>query len=84
VRRLLGPLLARTPTLATLGSLAPRLHRPERLPERVLAVGPRRAIVGMLTGCVQRAFFPDVNAATARVLAAEGCDVVLPRSAAGR
>jgi glycolate oxidase iron-sulfur subunit len=33
----------------------------------------------MLTGCVQDAFFPDVNAATARVLAAEGCDVVIPR-----
>jgi len=29
----------------------------------------------MLTGCVQRAFFPQVNAATARVLAAEGCQV---------
>jgi glycolate oxidase iron-sulfur subunit len=80
VRRLLGPLLARTPTLATLESLAPRLRRPERLPERVQAVGPCRAVVGMLTGCVQRAFFPDVNAATARVLAAEGCDVVLPRA----
>ncbi len=80
VRRLLGPLLARTPTLATLESLAPRLRRPQRLPERVPAVGPRRAVVGMLTGCVQRAFFPDVNAATARVLAAEGCDVVLPRA----
>jgi glycolate dehydrogenase iron-sulfur subunit len=80
VRRLLGPLLARTPTLATLESLAPRLRRPERLPERVPAVGPRRAVVGMLTGCVQRAFFSDVNAATARVLAAEGCDVVLPRA----
>ena len=80
VRRRLGPLLARTPTLATLESLAPRLRRPERLPERVPAVGPRRAVVGMLTGCVQRAFFPDVNAATARVLAAEGCDVVLPRA----
>jgi glycolate oxidase iron-sulfur subunit len=79
-RRLLGPLLARTPTLATLESLAPRLRRPERLPERVPAVGPRRAVVGMLTGGVQRAFFPDVNAATARVLAAEGCDVVLPRA----
>ena len=32
----------------------------------------------MLTGCVQGAFFPGVNAATARVLAAEGCDVVVP------
>ncbi|MEU8616052.1 heterodisulfide reductase-related iron-sulfur binding cluster, partial [Actinoplanes sp. NPDC048791] len=28
--------------------------------------------------CVQGAFFPDVNAATIRVLAAEGCDVVVP------
>jgi glycolate oxidase iron-sulfur subunit len=32
----------------------------------------------MLTGCVQREFFPGVNAATARVLAAEGCEVVIP------
>ncbi len=37
-----------------------------------------RARVGMLTGCVQRVFFPHVNAATARVLAAEGCEVVAP------
>ena len=36
----------------------------------------------MLTGCVQRVFFADVNAATARVLAAEGCDVVAPRASA--
>src|SRR6266851_7081394 len=49
-----------------------------RLPERVQARGPRRATVGMLTGCVQQVFFPGVNAATARVLAAEGCDVVIP------
>ena len=33
----------------------------------------------MLTGCVQSVFFPQVNIATARVLAAEGCDVVIPR-----
>jgi len=51
-----------------------------RLPERVAALGPRRAVVGMLTGCVQSVFFPGVNAATARVLAAEGCDVIIPRS----
>jgi glycolate oxidase iron-sulfur subunit len=50
-----------------------------RLPERVPARGPRRAVVGMLTGCVQSVFFPQVNAATARVLAAEGCDVIIPR-----
>jgi glycolate oxidase iron-sulfur subunit len=50
-----------------------------RLPERVAARGPRRAVVGMLTGCVQSVFFPQVNAATARVLALEGCDVIIPR-----
>jgi glycolate oxidase iron-sulfur subunit len=49
------------------------------LPERVPALGTRRAVVGMLTGCVQSVFFTRVNAATARVLAAEGCDVVIPR-----
>jgi glycolate oxidase iron-sulfur subunit len=49
-----------------------------RLPERVTAKGQRRAVVGMLTGCVQQVFFPQVNAATARVLAAEGCDVIIP------
>jgi glycolate oxidase iron-sulfur subunit len=32
----------------------------------------------MLTGCVQQVFFPEVNIATARVLAAEGCDVIIP------
>jgi glycolate oxidase iron-sulfur subunit len=32
----------------------------------------------MLLGCVQREFFPAVNAATARVLAAEGCEVHAP------
>ena len=42
------------------------------------ALGPRRGTVGMLLGCVQREFFPGVNAATARVLAAEGFDVVTP------
>jgi glycolate oxidase iron-sulfur subunit len=40
--------------------------------------GPRRR-VGMLTGCVQQVFFSHVNAATARVLAAEGCEVITPR-----
>ncbi len=50
-----------------------------RLPSLVRARGERRAVVGMLTGCVQQVFFPEVNIATARVLAAEGCDVVIPR-----
>src|SRR3984885_33562 len=63
--------------------LAPPATRPMpagRFPERVAARGERRAVVGMLTGCVQSVFFPRVNAAPARVLAAEGCDVIIPRS----
>jgi glycolate oxidase iron-sulfur subunit len=52
-----------------------------RHPERTVAQGPRRLAVGMLAGCAQRVFFGDVNAATVRVLAAEGCDVVVPRGA---
>jgi len=63
--------------------LAPPAARPlppGRFPSRIPARGERRAVVGMLTGCVQSVFFPQVNAATARVLAAEGCDVIVPRS----
>jgi glycolate oxidase iron-sulfur subunit len=67
------------PKLAAMEGLAPPLEKREKLPTRVPAVGKRRAVVGMLTGCVQREFFPRVNAATARVLAMEGCDVVIPR-----
>jgi glycolate oxidase iron-sulfur subunit len=50
-----------------------------RLPARVPATGPARARVGMVAGCVQRVFFPGVNDATLRVLAAEGCEVLVPR-----
>lgn len=49
-------------------------------PFRVPAVGERRRRVGLLLGCVQRVFFEDVNAATIRVLTAEGCEVVIPPS----
>jgi glycolate oxidase iron-sulfur subunit len=73
-----------TPELAAALRVAPPRGRgpvpgePGRLPPRVTARGTRRAVVGMLTGCVQQVFFPSVNAATARVLAAEGCDVIIP------
>jgi glycolate oxidase iron-sulfur subunit len=74
-----------SPVLGAAMNLAPKPGPPMprgRLPERVAARGPRRAVVGMLTGCVQSVFFPHVNLATARVLAAEGCDVVIPREQA--
>ncbi|GAA1144839.1 (Fe-S)-binding protein [Ornithinicoccus hortensis] len=67
-----------SPELASMQSLAPQLGKAEKVPERTPAIGERRAVVGMLTGCVQREFFPGVNAATARVLAAEGCEVIAP------
>jgi glycolate oxidase iron-sulfur subunit len=71
-------LLERVPKLGALESLAPRLERRVAIPGRLPAIGARRAVVGLLLGCVQREFFPGVNAATARVLQAEGCDVVTP------
>jgi glycolate oxidase iron-sulfur subunit len=46
-------------------------------PDAVLHGKPRLR-VGVLLGCVQRVFFSDVNAATVRVLAALGCEVVVP------
>ena len=73
-----GLLERMAPQLAAMERLAPRLGRPEPLPELIRATGERRAVVGMLTGCVQSAFFPGVNSATVRVLQAEGCDVVVP------
>jgi len=51
----------------------------EELPERIAASGDPRLTVGLLLGCVQRVFFAHVNAATARVLAAEGCEALVPR-----
>jgi glycolate oxidase iron-sulfur subunit len=68
--------------LAQLDALAPPIALREalaRLPERVAAEGERRLRVGLVTGCVQQVFFPGVNAATLRVLAAEGVEVVVPR-----
>jgi glycolate oxidase iron-sulfur subunit len=49
------------------------------LPERIPAQGAVRKRVGLMTGCVQSVLFSGVNAATARVLAAEGCEVIIPR-----
>jgi glycolate oxidase iron-sulfur subunit len=67
-------------SLRTMEELLPELGRRERIANFTPATGDRRARVGMLLGCVQREFFPEVNAATVRVLAAEGCDVVVPKS----
>jgi glycolate oxidase iron-sulfur subunit len=51
-----------------------------RLPAVIRPQTPPRRRVGMLSGCVQQVFFSHVNAATSRVLVAEGCEVIIPRS----
>ncbi len=64
--------------LRAMEALLPRIPNTERIAEVTPAQGKKRVRVGLLLGCVQREFFPNVNAATARVLSAEGCEVVAP------
>ena len=78
--RLLRPFVA----LAGLFSFAdprkivPKIGKREDVAAETKAEGTRRARVGLMLGCVQREWMSDINAATVRVLAAEGCDVVAP------
>jgi len=58
--------------------MAPRWRSDEVTPVLSRPAGRPIARVGLLTGCVQSAVFPDVNAATARVLVADGYEVVAP------
>jgi glycolate oxidase iron-sulfur subunit len=60
-------------------ALLPDLPKEEKIPDLTRPVGEKRRRVGILTGCVQRVFFSPVNAATVRVLASEGCEVVAPK-----
>jgi glycolate oxidase iron-sulfur subunit len=67
--------------LAQMEALMPPLSAADlraTLPAFTPAIGEPRMRVGMVAGCVQRTFFPNVNAATVRVLATEGCDVAVP------
>ena len=69
--------------LGALLSVAPRVSIRAligRVAARTAAVGTERLKVALLEGCVQRIAFANVNAATVRVLAAEGCRVDAPRS----
>ncbi len=91
--RALAPLLAasrrvgaerRLPErLSVLAKVAPRppsgRAAKAQVPARTPAVGPPRGRVGLLLGCVQRVFYPEVHRATAHVLAAEGFEVLAPR-----
>jgi glycolate oxidase iron-sulfur subunit len=64
--------------LKAMEALLPWLEKNEFIPAVTVSSTQKRQRVGLLLGCVQREFFPQVNAATVRVLAAEGCEVVAP------
>jgi glycolate oxidase iron-sulfur subunit len=90
--RALAPILAATRRIGTgrlprrlamLVAVAPRapLDPTARLdvPQYTAAAAPRRGRVGLLLGCVQRVFYPEVHRATVHALSAEGYDVLAPR-----
>jgi glycolate oxidase iron-sulfur subunit len=68
------------PTLRRLHAMLPELspNPSPPLPDVLPPVGPRRARVALFLGCVADAIFPETNAATARVLQQNGCEVVVP------
>jgi glycolate oxidase iron-sulfur subunit len=64
--------------LQAMETLAPKITPREGVAGFTPAQGPKRKRVGIMLGCVQREFLSAVNAATVRVLAAEGCEVIAP------
>lgn len=78
-----GILKKLTPRLAAMEAILPKITDSawrSDLPDIIPAQGEKRYRVGMILGCVQRLFFSPVNEATARVLTANGCEVVIPAS----
>jgi len=73
--RLFGPQIEAMERL--LPPLAPEAFA-DPFPVVVPALGEKRARVGLLLGCVQRLFDPQVNAAAVAVLSANGVEVVIP------
>jgi glycolate oxidase iron-sulfur subunit len=64
--------------LRSMEALLPKLGKRSEVAAVTPAQGEKRRRVGLVLGCVQREFLSEVNAATARVLAADGCEVVAP------
>lgn len=69
--------------LSLLAKVAPRTTVSEAtrssVPRRTPAVGDPRGRVGLLLGCVQRVFYPEIHRATVDALSAEGFEVIAPR-----
>jgi glycolate oxidase iron-sulfur subunit len=64
--------------LAAMEQLLPTVPLRNPAPTPAAATKPTRGRIVMLTGCVQDAFFPRVNAATERILRAAGYEVIVP------
>ncbi|MDJ0746358.1 MAG: heterodisulfide reductase-related iron-sulfur binding cluster [Xenococcaceae cyanobacterium MO_167.B27] len=72
-----------SPRLAAMESILPEVtveSLQDKLPTIIPAQGETRYRVGVILGCVQRLFFSPVNEATVRVLTANGCEVMIPKS----
>jgi glycolate oxidase iron-sulfur subunit len=70
--------LVRLGRLADLLALVPSRVSSRPLAATYPALGARRGRVALFSGCVMRAAFADTNAATARVLARNGIEVMVP------
>jgi glycolate oxidase iron-sulfur subunit len=71
------------PRLAAMESNLPEISLnsfQDNFPDVIPAQGEKRYRVGVILGCVQRLFFSPVNEATVRVLTANGCEVVIPKT----
>ncbi|HEY9649613.1 MAG TPA: (Fe-S)-binding protein [Coleofasciculaceae cyanobacterium] len=72
-----------SPRLAAMESVLPQITLnsfKDNFPDIIPAQGKKRYRVGVILGCVQRLFFSPVNEATVRVLTANGCEVVIPKT----
>jgi glycolate oxidase iron-sulfur subunit len=71
------------PRLGAMESILPKVNLQsinKNYPDVIPAKGEKRYRVGVILGCVQRLFFDPVNEATIRVLTANNCEVVIPKS----
>ncbi|MDF5717203.1 MAG: (Fe-S)-binding protein [Rhizonema sp. NSF051] len=81
--RATGLLKLISPRLAAMETILPEISLKsfqDNLPDIIPAQGEKRYRVGVILGCVQRLFFSPVNEATVRVLTANGCEVVIPKT----
>jgi glycolate oxidase iron-sulfur subunit len=80
--RLALPFKAVLPTAlaAPLALLPKKIAALETHPQIIPAIGTRRARVAFLLGCAQQVVAPEFNAATLRVLARNGVEVVIPKT----